>query len=182
MYIDVEDNTRIILGFAPKRFVSDPEGTASASPSPRTNAYRRGGSQTRPAFVRIISHPRIPEPRLERRAPRFAGHGSRTTLRGTRRDTQICGVQCSILNRFRIDTPKRLKIAATQRKQSSRVISNRYKNRGVLRGAIRSGSRSAGPFAPAQGRPTCPELSKGFRPELDCKSHSAGKFRGKKNY
>jgi hypothetical protein len=166
MYSNIQDNTRIILGFGPDRFPSEPGG-------PRLREHMR----TLVARAIEALPPSFRCPTL-----RFAGHGSRSTPSGTRSGTQICGVQYSIPNRFRIDTPKRLKIAATQRKQSSRLISNRYKNRGVLRGAIRSGSRSAGPFAPAQGRPPCPELSKGFRPELDCKSHSAGKFRGTKNY
>jgi hypothetical protein len=114
--------------------------------------------------------------------PRLREHIIGIPAARARRGTQICGLQYSIPNRFRIDTPKRLKIAATQRKQSSQVISNRYKNRGDMRGAIRIGSSSAGPFTLTHGRPTCPELSKGFRPALDCKSHAEGKFLGTQNY
>jgi hypothetical protein len=61
-------------------------------------------------------------PQAAERAP---ARGSRGTLA-----PQICGVQYSIANRFLIDRQKRLEMAATHRKQSSRVISNRYKKRG----------------------------------------------------
>jgi hypothetical protein len=57
----------------------------------------------------------------------FTGHGSRSANRTLFARTQICGVQYSLSDRFLIDTPKRLEIAVTRRKQSSQVISNRYK-------------------------------------------------------
>ena len=103
-----------MLYYAPERFPSEPGG-----PCLREHMHA--------LVARAIE---APPPPLGGPAPRFTGRGSRTTLRGAQRGTQICGVQYPIPNRFRIDTPKRLKIAATQRKQSSRVISNRYKNRG----------------------------------------------------
>jgi hypothetical protein len=105
-----------MLGFAPERFPAEPGGPRLREPM-RTLAARANEA--------------LP-PRLEGRAPRFTGHGSRTTLRGIRRDTQICGVQHSIPNQILIGRPKRLEIAATQTKQSSRLICNRYKNRGAF--------------------------------------------------
>src|ERR1700683_3504361 len=65
-----------------------------------------------------------------REAFNFTGHGSRTANHTLSRRTQICGVQYSISDRFLIDTPKRLEIDATRTKQSSQVISNRYKIEG----------------------------------------------------
>jgi hypothetical protein len=115
MYINLEDITRIMLGFAPERFPSEPGG-------PRFRKHMHA------LAARTIGA--LP-PSVESPTPRFTGQGSRSTLRATRGGPQICGVQYSIPNRFRIDTPKRLKIAATQRKQSSRIISNRYKKTGV---------------------------------------------------
>jgi len=58
-------------------------------------------------------------------AERATARTSLTTLA-----PQICGVQYSIPNAFLIDRLKRLETAATHRKQSSRVISNRMKKRG----------------------------------------------------
>jgi len=103
-----------MLYYAPERFLSEPGGSRLREPM---HALAARANEALP-------------PRLGGPAPRFTGDGSRTTLRGTQRGTQIRGVQYSIPNRFLIDTPTRLKIAATQRKQASRTISNRYKNRG----------------------------------------------------
>jgi hypothetical protein len=127
-----------MLGYAPERFPSEPGG-----PCLREHMHA--------LVARAIE---APPPSLGSPATRFTGHGSRSTLRGTREATQICGVQYSFPNQILIDIPKRLKIAATQTKQSSRVISNRYKNRGSCEARFAADPVAPDPSLPLKaGRP-----------------------------
>jgi len=85
----------------------------------------------------------------------FASRGSRGAHRALPRGTQICGVQYSISVPFLIETRKRLKIAATQRKHSSPLTSNRHNFVGCFEPRSRtrrilanpSGGFSAGPVS-----------------------------------
>ena len=73
-------------------------------------------------------------------------------------DFSLFPLPFSIPTAFRIATSKRLKSAATRRKQSSPLISNRYK-KGGSKNASKCGSCSAGPGFVRQGFPQTMPLS-----------------------